>query len=90
MPKLRPLGSQVLIMRARQKAETESGLVIPERAQQRSRTAVIMAKGPKCEGLDDVICGAIAVIDGTGKEVKCDGEEYEIVFDKDVIAVLED
>ena len=76
-----------------EKAETKtaSGIIIPDAAQEKTQTAVIEAVGP---GTDKekitVKVGERVMYDKyAGTSVKIDGEEYLILKNSDIIAVIE-
>lgn len=85
---IKPLGQNVLIRPEAASKKTESGIYLPERAseekpQQGIVTAVGDAKGIKVKKNDRVIFNRYS-----GTEVKVAGEEYLIVKNEDILAVV--
>jgi chaperonin GroES len=91
MMKLKPLGDRVLLKRQEAEEKTQSGIILPDSAQEKPQAAIVAAVGP---GKDDV---PMQVKEGdqviyskySGTDVKYDGEEYIIVSQSDIIAVVE-
>jgi chaperonin GroES len=89
--KLKPLGDRVILKHQEAEEKTKSGIILPDSAQEKPQTAVVVAVGP---GKDDapmqvkegdvVICSKYA-----GTEVKYAGEEYTILSQNEIIAIVE-
>ncbi len=89
--KIRPLGDRVLLKQAKAETKTASGIIIPETAQEKTQTATVEAVGP---GTDEdkitVKVGEKVMYDKyAGTQVKIDGEDYLIVKNSDIIAVID-
>ena len=89
--KLRPLADRVLAKPEKAETKTASGIIIPDAAQEKTQTAVIEAVGP---GTDKekitVKVGERVMYDKyAGTSVKIDGEEYLILKNSDIVAVIE-
>ncbi|MGN0355099.1 MAG: co-chaperone GroES [Muricoprocola sp.] len=93
--KLKPLGDRVVIQYKKAEEKTESGIILPDSAKEKPQEAVIIAVGPgKCK---DGKIVAMQVKEGdkvilseyAGTEVKIDGEEYKIVGQDDILAIIE-
>ena len=92
---VKPLFDRVLIKAEEAEETTKSGIVLAAKAQEKPQIARVIAVGPGGvvdgkevkmylkEG-DRVICAKYS-----GTEVKVDGEEYTIVRQSDVLAVVE-
>ena len=92
---VKPLFDRVLIKAEEAEETTKSGIVLAAKAQEKPQIARVIAVGPggevdgkdvkmyRKEG-DRVICAKYS-----GTEVKVDGEEYTIVRQSDVLAVVE-
>ena len=72
---IKPLTDRVLIQAEKAEETTKSGIVLTSAAQEKPQISRVIAVGPG--GMVD------------GKEVKIDGEEYTIVRQSDVLAVVE-
>lgn len=93
--KLRPLLDKIVLKKAPAEETTKAGIILPGSAQEKPQVSVIVAVGPG--GVVDgkevtmTLKEGERVITGkyTGTEVKLDGEEYIIVSQSDVLAVVE-
>ena len=89
--KIKPLADRVLVKPAKAESKTASGIIIPEAAQEKTQTATVVAVGPGTEK-DPVTVkvGETIMYDKyAGTQIKMDGEEYLIVKNSDIIAVIE-
>ena len=76
--KIRPLFDRVVIKSCEVEETTKSGLILTGNAKEKPQMAEVIAVG------DKVIYSKYA-----GNEVKLDGEEYIIVRQSDILAVVE-
>ncbi|MEF9945757.1 MAG: co-chaperone GroES [Lachnospiraceae bacterium] len=92
--KLVPLGDRVVLKQLEAEETTKSGIVIPGQAKEKPQQAEVMAVGPGglIEGNEVVMTVAIGdqVIYSkyAGTEVEVEDEEYVIVKQSDILAVL--
>ena len=94
---LRPLGDRVLVKPEKAEQKTASGLYISSGAQEKPQRGEVIAVGAgklddKGERIPvDVKVGDVVIYgkDG-GNEVKIDGEEYLLMRDSDIYAVVEE
>ena len=89
--KIKPLADRVLVKPAKAESKTASGIINPEAAQEKTQTATVEAVGPGTEK-DPVTVkvGETIMYDKyAGTQIKMDGEEYLIVKNSDIIAVIE-
>lgn len=87
--KIKPLGKNVLVKMKKQEQKTESGIVLPETANEdRPQIGEVKAVGEsekiKVKVGDDVIFAKYS-----GTEVKIDKQEYLILKSEDILAVVE-
>ena len=93
--KLVPLGDRVVLKQVEAEETTKSGLILTTSAQEKPQEAEVIAVGPggmvdgkevtmQVKPGDKVIYSKYA-----GNEVKLEGEEYIIVRQNDILAVLE-
>ena len=93
--KLVPLGDRVVLKQLEAEETTKSGIVLPGQAQEKPQQAEVIAVGPgglvdgnevkmEVKVGDKVIYSKYA-----GTEVKMDGQEYIIVKQSDILAVVE-
>ena len=93
--KLKPLGDRVIIKMMEAEEKTKSGLILTGSAKEKPEVAEIVEVGPG--GLVDGKEVKMTVKKGqkvitskySGTEVKVDGEEYTIVRQSDILAVVE-
>ena len=93
--KLKPLGDRVIIKMMEAEEKTKSGLILTGSAKEKPEIAEIIEVGPG--GLVDGKEVKMTVKKGqkvitskySGTEVKVDGEEYTIVRQSDILAVVE-
>ena len=93
--KIRPLFDRVVIKSCEVEETTKSGLILTENAKEKPQMAEVIAVGPGgvVDGKD--VTMSVNVGDKViyskyaGNEVKLDGEEYIIVRQSDILAVVE-
>lgn len=93
---IQPLGDKVVIKRLEAQEVTKGGIVLPDSAKEKPREGRVIAVGPG-KMLDDGTRGALQVKKGdrvlftsyAGTEVKIDGEEYLIMGEEDILAIVE-
>ena len=93
--KLVPLGDRVVLKQVEAEETTKSGLILTTSAQEKPQEAEVIAVGPG--GMVDGKEVTMQVKPGdkviyskyTGNEVKLEGEEYIIVRQNDILAVVE-
>ena len=94
--KLVPLGDRVVIKALVAEETTKSGIVLPGQAKEKPQQAEVVAVGPG--GMVDGKEVKMQVKEGdkiiyskySGTEVKLDDEEYIVVKQNDILAVIED
>ena len=80
--KLVPLGDRVVLKQTEKEETTKSGIILAAKAQEKPVTAEVIAVQVKVG--DQVIYSKYA-----GNEVKLDEEEYVIVKQSDILAIVE-
>jgi len=94
--KIRPLGDKVLVQRIQAQNTTSGGIVIPDTAKEKPQRGKIISVGSG-KVLDDGSTKEMQVKKGdtviftsyAGTEVKIDGDEYLIMSESDIMAVVE-
>ena len=94
-PKIRPLGSKVLIERMEAEETTRGGIVLPDTAKEKPQQGTIVAVGDG-KLLDDGTRADFQVKPGhkvlfasyAGTEIKFGGEVYMLMDESDVLAIL--
>ncbi|MDP4093003.1 MAG: co-chaperone GroES [Bacillota bacterium] len=93
--KIRPLGDRVVIKMLESEETTKSGIVLPGSAKEKPQVAEIVAVGPGAvvDGKEikmEVKAGDRVLISKyAGTEVKFDNQEYTILKQGDILAVVE-
>ena len=93
---LKPLGDRVVIQQLEAEEKTKSGIVLAGSAKEKPQEAEVIAVGPGGVTIDgkeikmEVKVGDKVLISKySGTEVKVDKEEYIIVKQEDILAVVE-
>lgn len=88
--KLVPLGDRVVLKQLVAEETTKSGIVLPGQSKEKPQQAEVIAVGPGTEEVKmEVKKGDMVIYSKyAGTEVKLDGEEYIIVKQNDVLAVV--
>ena len=92
---LKPLGDRVIV-KARQKEEmTRSGIVLPDTASEKPQEGSVLAVGPgrvldngKRIEMDVKAGDKVLFAKYAGTEVKLDGEDYLVIREADLLAVV--
>ena len=93
--KLSPLGDKVVLKQLEAEETTASGIVLPGNAQEKPQQAEVIAVGPGgvVDGKEVEMYVKVGdrVITGkySGTEVKLNKEEYTIVRQSDILAIVE-
>ncbi len=93
--KLSPLGDRVVLKQLEAEETTKSGIVLPGNAQEKPQQAEVIAVGPggvvdgKEVEMQVSVGDKVIYSKYAGTEVKLDGEEYIIVKQNDILAVVE-
>ena len=93
--KLVPLGDRVVLKQLEAEETTKSGIVLPGQTKEKPQQAEVVAVGPGGVVDGKEVEMAVKVGDQViyskyaGTEVKLDGEEYIIVRQNDILAIVE-
>ena len=93
--KLKPLADRVVVKAAEVEETTSSGLILPGSAKEKPQIAEVVAVGPggMVDGKEVIMTvnvgDKVIISKYAGTEVKCDGVEYSIVRQSDVLAIVE-
>ena len=93
--KLVPLGDRVVLKQLEAEETTKSGIVLPGQAQEKPQQAEVIDVGPGgvVEGkevkMEVKVGNKVIYSKYAGTEVKLDGEEYIIVKQNDILAIVE-
>jgi chaperonin GroES len=95
--KLKPLNDRVLVKRLEGEEVTKGGIIIPDSAKEKPMKGEVIAVGPG-KIADDGKRTKMAVDKGdkvlfnkyAGTEMKVDGEEFLVMREDDILAIIED
>ena len=94
--KVKPLGENLLVRRLEAEEKTAGGIVLPDTAKEKPKEGVVIALGDgrlledgkrasfTVKEKDRVLFSSYA-----GTEVKIDGEEFLLISESDVLAIIE-
>ena len=89
-----PLGDRVVLKQLEAEETTKSGIVLPGQAQEKPQQAEVIAVGPagvvdgKEVKMEVTVGDKVIYSKYSGTEVKLDGEEYIIVKQSDILAIV--
>jgi chaperonin GroES len=94
--KVRPLHDRIIVQRLEEEEQRVGGIIIPDTAKEKPQQGKVIAAG-KGKSKDDGKVIPLDVKEGdtilfgkySGQEIKIDGEEYLIMREDEVLAVLE-
>ena len=93
--KIKPLADRVVLKMTEAEETTKSGIILAGSAKEKPQIAEVIAVGPggNVEGKDVTMYvkkgDKVITSKYSGTEVKMDGEEYTIVRQSDILAVVE-
>ena len=95
MAKIQPIGDKILVKRLAAEEKTKGGIVLPETAKEKPKEGKIVALGDG-RSLRDGTRVAFTVKEDdrvifssyAGSEVKIDGEEYLILSEDEILAII--
>lgn len=93
--KLKPLGDRIVVKAAPQEERTKGGLVLPETVKEKPVEGVVVAVGNgkvlengNRQPMDVKVDDKIIYSKYSGTEVKLDGEDFLIISERDVLAIV--
>ncbi len=93
--KIRPLYDRIVVKRIEEKETMQGGLYIPDSAKEKPQEAEVLAVGPGGRNdkgdripMEVKVGDRVIFAKYSGTEFKQDGEEYLILRDSDVLAVV--
>ena len=93
--KIKPLFDNVLIRPLEAEAKTASGIILPDSAKEKPQVGEVMAVGPGPTNNDGKLIPMMVKVGQKvmykkwgGNEVKVDKEEWAIVEQKDILAIV--
>ncbi|HEX6900576.1 MAG TPA: co-chaperone GroES [Thermoanaerobaculia bacterium] len=92
---IRPLHDRVLVKRVEQEEQVRGGIIIPDTAKEKPQEAEVIAVGPgklsedgKRSPMDVKAGDRILVGKYAGSEIKLDGNDYVILREDEILAVV--
>ena len=92
---IKPLGDRVIVKALPQEEKTRGGVILPDTAKEKPQQGEVVAVGPgrvteKGTTVDMEVKAGDRVLYGkySGTEVKIDGQEYLIVKESEILAIL--
>jgi len=93
---LKPLGDRLVIKPIEQEDVTSSGIFLPETAKEKPQQGKVVAAGPGARketgeriALDVAVDDTVLYAKYAGTTIKLDGQEYLILKETDVLAIVE-
>ena len=94
--KVRPLHDRILLKRIEEKESIKGGIIVPDTAKEKPQEAEVFAVGPgkvnedgKRSPMDVKKGDRILIGKYSGSEIKIDNEEYVILREDEILAVIE-
>ena len=93
--KLRPLGDKIVLKQLEAEETTKSGIILTPKAQEKPQQAEVIAVGPgavvdgKTVPMTVKVGDTVVYTKYAGNAVKLEDEEYVIVKEADILAVVE-
>ena len=92
---LKPLADRVVLKRTEAEEKTKGGIILTGSAKEKPQVAEVIAVGPggNVEGKDVVmyvkVGDRVLTSKYSGTEIKLDGQEYTIVRQSDILAIVD-
>jgi len=97
---LKPLDARVLVKKPEREEQTASGIILPDTVSEQGQTALgnVISVGPGSRNMNDgkpmpmeiKVGDTIVYTKFSATEIQHDGEEFFVVTERDIIAVVED
>jgi chaperonin GroES len=87
--KVSPLGDRVLIKIQESDTKTAGGIIIPQTAQEKTQTGVVVSIGTDTEVIKVKVGDKVMYDKYAGTQIKIDGVDHLIVKFSDILAVME-
>jgi len=97
---LKPLDARVVVQKPQKEQQTESGIFLPDTVDEQSQTAqgIVVAVGPGSRNMNTGEYMPMPLSEGdtiiftkfSATEIQHEGQEFFVVTERDIIAVVED
>ena len=95
MAKIKPIGDRVLIKRLEAEEKTKGGIVLPDAAKEKPKEGKVIALGDgkilesgERAKFQIKVGDRVIFASYSGTDVKVDGEEYVLMSEEDILAVI--
>lgn len=92
---IKPLGDRVVIKFVPNEEKTKSGIVLPDTAKEKPQQGEVIAVGPgkvlesgQVVPLEVKVGDRVVYSKFAGTEIKLDGEEYLVISERDILAIV--
>ncbi len=88
---IKPIGARVLIKRLEAEEKTQGGIILTSSAKEKPQIAEVIAVGPGTseEKIEVAVGDKVIFAQYAGTNVKYEGEEYTVMSQSDILAVVE-
>ena len=88
--KIKPLADRVLVKPAEAETKTAGGIIIADSAKEKPQRGIVVAVGPGKKDGPTVVKAGDTILYGkySGTEINVEGEEYLIMRESDIFAIL--
>ena len=88
---LKPLADLVVVKLVEAEETTKAGIILTSASKEKSQIAEVVAVGPGTKDVEMTVKAGDKVVTAkyAGTEIKCDGTEYIIVRQGDILATVE-
>lgn len=88
---IKPLGTRVALKKVEAEEKTSGGIILTSSAKEAPQIAEVMAVGPgtKDEEMELKVGDRVVFSKYAGTDIKFEGEEYTIMSQNDILAVVE-
>lgn len=86
---VKPLEDRVLIKIKESETKTAGGIIIPQTAQEKTQTGIVVAVGTDSDAIKVKVGDEVMYDKYAGTQIKIDGVEHLLVKMSDILAILE-
>ena len=88
--KVKPLADRVLVKAADAEETTSGGIIIPDSAKEKPQKGTVVAVGPGKKDEPTTVKAGDSILYGkySGTEISVDGEDYLIMRESDIFAIV--
>ncbi|TXT42811.1 MAG: chaperonin GroES [Spirochaetes bacterium] len=86
---VKPLGDRILVKIKESETKTAGGIIIPQTAQEKTQTGVVVAVGTDADVIKVKVGDEVMYDKYAGTQIKIEGVENLIVKMSDILAILE-